>query len=158
MTIFIFNFPAGEICSEALNLSDTSKFPDINFKTSPSSNGHEARITSSGWCFGKDKAAYLQIDLTLDYVITQIATFGNKDRTKWMTSYSLKYSKDEKTINSDGEVKVYIYICILAQNIQDLNCTQIYTNIFFRITTGFHRLDINFLYCVCKYLDLGSEC
>ena len=121
MTIFIFNSPAGEICSGALNLSDTSKFPDSNFKTSPSSNGYEARITSSGWCFEKDKAAYLKIDLTLDYVITQIATFGNKDRRKWMTSYTLKYSKDDITINSDGEVKVYIYICILAQNIQDLN-------------------------------------
>ena len=109
MTIFIFNFPAGEICSGALNLSDTSKFPDSNFKTSPSSNGYEARITSSGWCLGKYKAAYLQIDLTLDYVITQIATFGNKDRRKWMTSYTLKYSKGDKTINSDGEIKVYIY-------------------------------------------------
>ena len=110
MTISIFNFPAGEICSGALNLSDTSKFPDRNFKTSLSSNGYEARITSSGWCFEKDKAAYLKIDLTLDYVITQIATFGNKDRTKWMTSYTLKYSKDDKTINSDGEIKVYIYV------------------------------------------------
>ena len=112
MTISIFNFPAGEICSGALNLSDTSKFPDRNFKTSLSSNGYEARITSSGWCFEKDKAAYLKIDLTLDYVITQIATFGNKDRRKWMTSYTLKYSKDDITINSDGEVKVYIYIYI----------------------------------------------
>ena len=92
-------------------MSDSSKFPDSNFKTSPSSNGYEARITNSGWCF-KHKAAYLKIDLTRDYVITQIATFGNKDRTKWMTSYTLKYSKDDKTINSDGEIKVCIYIYI----------------------------------------------
>ena len=106
---FIFNSSEGEICSEALNLSDTSKFPDSNFKTSSSSNGHEVRIKNSGWCFGKNKAAYLKIDLTLDYVITQIATFGNKDRTKWMTSYTLRYSKDDKTIHSGGEVKVYVY-------------------------------------------------
>ena len=156
MTIFIFNFPAGEICSEALNLSDTSKFPDSNFKTSPSSNGYEARITSSGWCFGKNKAAYLQIDLTLDYVITQIATFGNKDRTKWMTSYTLKYSKDDMTINSDGEIKVYIYVT--GTKYPGFKLYSDLYKLFFRITTGFHRLDINFLYCVCKYLDLGSEC
>ena len=106
MTIFIFNFPAGEICSEALTLSDTSKFPDSNFKTSSPSNGHEARITNTGWCFGKDNAAYLQIDLTLDYVITQVATFGNKDGEKWMTSYILKYSRDKTKIDSNGETNV----------------------------------------------------
>ena len=120
MTIFIFNFPAGEICSGALNLSDTSKFPDRNFKTSLSSNGYEARITSSGWCLGKYKAAYLQIDLTLDYVITQIATFGNKDRTKWMTSYILRYTRDENKIDSDGETNVCIQRVILAFTLDNL--------------------------------------
>ena len=102
-------------------MSDTSKFPDSNFKTSPTSNGHEARITNSGWCFAKDNAAYLQIDLTLDYAVTQIATFSAKKGGKEpMTSYILRYTRDENKIDSDGETNVCIQRVILAFTLDNL--------------------------------------
>ncbi|XP_047136896.1 uncharacterized protein LOC100201272 isoform X1 [Hydra vulgaris] len=64
---------------------------------------HYGRLNlPNGWCSGSnDVLSYLQIDLVKLTVVTGISTQGHPDRSNWITSYKLFYSKD------DEEYQVY---------------------------------------------------
>ena len=67
-------------------------------------NGYaKAGIKSSGWCAsGPD--SYLLLDLKNEYHITQVVVMGDKEQTKWSSSYSFKYSRDNITYENRGQV------------------------------------------------------
>ena len=94
----------GTLCDEPL-LQNTAQFPDTIFSTSDS-NGPEARLSNSGWCPKSSGTQYLQIDLQRDFFISHIATFGDKEQTKWATSYDIQYSRTSGELGSSAKMKV----------------------------------------------------
>jgi hypothetical protein len=105
---FALIFTAGKICDKPL-LNDTRIFPDQIFSGSGGSNYQNARFTASGWCVSSS-GSYLLVDLQKEYHLTQIVIMADKEQTNWSTSYSMKYSHDQRLLDSSSATQVFLTV------------------------------------------------
>ena len=87
------------MCDKQL-LRNTNIFPQTSAVYSgrgdPNNGYANAGIKSNGWCAsGPD--SYLLLDLQKEYHIMEVVVMGDKEQTKWSSSYSFKYSHDNIT-------------------------------------------------------------
>jgi hypothetical protein len=114
---FSFIFTAGKIWDKPL-LNDKRTFPDNVFSgRGGSPNYPNARFTGNGWC-SSTPGSYLLLDLQNEYHLTQVVVMGDKDQTKWSSSYSLQYSHSESLLNRSAAIKVFVIILLFLIYIQ----------------------------------------
>jgi hypothetical protein len=107
----------GKICENPL-LHDVRMFPNHVFSGHGSSPAYQnARFTGNGWC-SSTPGSYLLLDLQKEYHLTQVVVMGDKDQTKWSSSYSLQYSHSESLLNRSAAIKVFVIILLFLIYIQ----------------------------------------
>ena len=96
------------MCNKQL-LRNQQSFPDSLFWGSgdPDNRYARARITDKGWC-ASGSVTYLSLNLRNEYHITDIFVMGDKEQTKWSSSYLLSYSHDTSYQHSKKVFKVMI--------------------------------------------------
>jgi hypothetical protein len=99
-------------------LHDERIFPNQVFSGQGSSPDYQnARFTKVGWC-SSTPGSYLLLDLQSEYHLTQVVVMGDKDQTKWSSSYSLQYSHSESLLNRSAAIKVFVIILLFLIYIQ----------------------------------------
>jgi hypothetical protein len=89
-------------------------FPNKVFSGRGGSDYHHARFSGSGWC-APISGSYLLIDLQKEYHITRIAIMGNKDQTKWSSSYAMQYSQTKTSLDDGPSVQVFVAVVIIIR-------------------------------------------
>ena len=97
------------MCDKPL-LSDTIISP-VYSGSGDRKNGYaKAGIKSSGWC-ASGPNSYLLLDLKNEYHITQVVVMADKEQTKWSSSYSFKYNRDEINYEDRRQVSKTMIAC-----------------------------------------------
>ena len=80
--------------------------------STPAKNGRLNNTLLSSWCAAtSDSNPYLEIDLQTLHIICAVSTQGNSQADQWVTTYTLKLSKDGPSpswtdYKEGGKVKV----------------------------------------------------
>lgn len=104
-------FPTlGKVCDNPILKSHRTRLKYVfsGIGGSTTTNYEQASFYRNGWCASENaRSAYLLITLPKQYHIEQVATFGDKDQTRWGRSYSLKYSHDATLVDKSREILVF---------------------------------------------------